>query len=90
MIPEARGKADKLLSEAEGYANALVNRALGDAEKFEAVLYEYKRAPEVTRNRIYLETMEEVFEKLKNVTIVDPKIKGLLPVFSKQNIEGVK
>ena len=83
IIPEARGKAEKLVSEAEGYATAQLNQALGDAEKFEAILKEYNRAPKVTRKRIYLETMSAIFRKFENVTVVDPQVKGLLPVFNK-------
>jgi membrane protease subunit HflK len=83
IIPEARGKAEKLVSEAEGYATATLNRALGDAEKFEAILKEYRRAPQITRKRIYLETMSDIFKKFENITIVDPEVKGLLPVFNK-------
>ncbi len=81
IIPEARGKADKLLSEAEGYASAVVNNAHGDTVKFLQILKEYNRAPKITKKRIYLETMEGLFMKFKRVTIVDPKVKGLLPVF---------
>jgi len=81
IIPEAKGKADELISRAEGYAVALVNRAKGDATKFSAMLKEYKRAPEVTKKRLYLETMEELFSGFENVMIVDSKVKGLLPVF---------
>ncbi|WP_372654537.1 FtsH protease activity modulator HflK [Halobacteriovorax sp.] len=83
IIPEARGKAQKLVSEAEGYASAQVNRSMGDAEKFTAIFKEYKRAPQVTRKRIYLETMSTIFKKFENITVVDPEIKGLLPVFNK-------
>ena len=83
VIPEAKGKADKLVSEAEGYADAIVNKAKGDAARFTSVYLEYKRAPSITRKRLYIEAMEEIFSKLENVTIVDPKIKGLLPVFNK-------
>ena len=83
MIPEAKGNADKLISEAEGYADAIVNKAKGDAARFTSVYLEYKRAPSITRKRLYIEAMEEIFSKLENVTIVDPKIKGLLPVFNK-------
>lgn len=84
VIPEARGKAEKLISSAEGYAEAWVNRALGDAEKFEAILKEYQRAPSITKKRIYLETMEEIFSKMKDITIVDPSIKGILPVYNNE------
>lgn len=82
VIPEARGKAEKEISRAKGYADALVNRTRGDSEKFGAVLTEYRRAPGITRKRIYLETMEELFSRFEKLTIVDSKVKGILPVFS--------
>lgn len=82
IIPEAKGKAEKLVTEAEGFATALINRSKGDAEKFAVVLKEYKRAPKITRKRMYLEAMESLFGSMENITIVDPKIKGLLPVFN--------
>jgi modulator of FtsH protease HflK len=81
IIPEARGKAEKLLSEAEGYAAAIVNNAHGDTVKFLQILKEYNRAPAITKKRIYIETMEELFTRLEKITIIDPKVKGLLPVF---------
>jgi modulator of FtsH protease HflK len=81
IIPEARGKAEKLLSEAEGYASAIVNNAHGDTVKFLQILKEYKRAPSITKKRIYIETMENLFSRFEKITIVDPKVKGLLPVF---------
>ncbi|WP_417335222.1 FtsH protease activity modulator HflK [Halobacteriovorax marinus] len=90
IIPEARGKAQKLVSEAEGYASAEVNRSLGDAEKFEAIFKEYKRAPQITRKRIYLETMSTIFKRFENITVVDPEVKGLLPVFNKSLNGGSK
>ena len=85
VIPEARAKAQKLLSEAEGYAAAVVNNAHGDTVKFLQILKEYKRAPAITKKRIYLETMESLFKKFNKITIVDPKVKGLLPVFNKKS-----
>lgn len=84
IIPEARGKAQKLLSEAEGYASAVVNNAHGDTVKFLQILKEYNRAPAITKKRIYLETMEDLFKRFNQITIVDPKVKGLLPVFNKK------
>jgi modulator of FtsH protease HflK len=81
VIPEARGKAEETVSNAEGYASAAVNRARGDADKFLLTLKEYRNAPEITRRRIYLETMEELFSRFEKVTIVDDKVKGLLPIF---------
>lgn len=83
VIPEAKGKAQRKISEAEGYANALTNRAVGDAEKFQALLLEYRKAPVITKKRLYLETMEALFKRFKDVTIVDAQVKGLLPVFTK-------
>ena len=82
VIPEARGKAEETVSEAEGYASAVVNRARGDAERFVATLRQYQLAPEATRKRMYIEAMEEIFARFTNLTLVDDKIKGMLPVFS--------
>lgn len=92
VIPKARGEAEKKISEAEGYAKALVDRAEGDAAKFEAVLREYNRAPQITRKRIYLETMGDIFSNMSDLTIVDPKVQGLLPVFDskKMNLKGAQ
>ncbi len=81
VIPEARGKAEKLVSEAEGYASAQVNRSEGDAERFKDMLIEYKRAPNITKKRIYLETMAKLLKRVENIRVVDPSIKGILPVF---------
>ena len=83
VIPEARGKAEKIISEAEGYANALINHSQGDAEKFQSIVKEYKRAPSITKKRIYLETLEDVFNNMEDITIVDPKVKGIIPIFGK-------
>jgi membrane protease subunit HflK len=83
IIPEAKGQAEKVLAEAQAYSMALVNRAEGDAAKFLSILKEYKRAPAITQKRMYIETMEELFSKLENITIVDAKIKGLMPIYSK-------
>jgi len=85
VIPEARGKAEERIAQAEGYAVARVNRAKGDTDRFTAVLREYRRAPVVTRKRIYLETMEDMFKRFENVTIVDSDLKGLLPVFTNRS-----
>jgi modulator of FtsH protease HflK len=81
VIPEAKGKAEETVSDAEGYASALVNHAHGDAERFILTLQAYRQAPEVTRKRMYLETMEELFSRFKRLTIIDDKVKGVLPLF---------
>jgi membrane protease subunit HflK len=84
VIPEAAGKAEETLSQAQGYADALVNRAKGDGGKFRAILAEYRKAPDITRKRLYIETMEELFSRFRNLTVVDSAVKGLLPVFGKR------
>ncbi|MCB9229542.1 MAG: FtsH protease activity modulator HflK [Deltaproteobacteria bacterium] len=81
VIPEAEGKAAKVLAEAEGYAIRVVNSAEGDAEKFRTVLEEYRKAPELTRKRLYLDTMERILSQSDRLTIVDPQAKGLIPVY---------
>ena len=84
VIPEAKGKALKLVSEAEGFADAIINRAKGDADKFASIVKEYKKAPTVTKKRIYLETMENVLNNVQDITVIDSRVKGLLPIFGKQ------
>ncbi|PIQ88423.1 MAG: FtsH protease activity modulator HflK [Candidatus Omnitrophica bacterium CG11_big_fil_rev_8_21_14_0_20_42_13] len=80
IIPKAKGEAEKTIREAEGYALDKVNRAKGEADRFLAMLAEYKKAPEVTKNRLYLETMMEVLPKAKNKYIIDPSQSSILPL----------
>ena len=65
----------------EGEATAVVNRAKGDADRFKRVLKAYRTAPDVTRTRLYLETMEKVYGNFSQMTIVDKGVEGLLPIF---------
>jgi modulator of FtsH protease HflK len=81
-VPKARGEADQQLRAAEGYALSRVNEARGDAERFNSLLAEYLKAPEVTRQRIYLETMAEVLPGLERKIILDEDVGGLLPHLS--------
>lgn len=69
VVPEARGQADRLLEEARAYREQRVARARGDADRFLALLTEYRRAPDVTRQRLYLETMEEVLANVSKVLV---------------------
>jgi membrane protease subunit HflK len=78
-IPRAKGEAEQMIAEAEGYALRRVNRAQGDVALFNQVFREYRRAPDVTRRRLYLETMNEVLPSLKEIIIVDEKQKSILP-----------
>ncbi len=79
-IPQAKGAADQQLAEAEGYAAKRVNEAEGDAARFGALLAEYSKAPAVTRQRLYLETMQEVLPKLGRRVIVDDELRPFLPL----------
>ncbi len=89
VIPKARGEAQRTVQEAEGYATDRVNRAEGDAAAFRALLAEYRKSPEVTRRRLYLETMADVFPKVKEKVILDEGLKGILPLLNVQG-EGKK
>ena len=60
VVPEARGEAARIRAEAEGYKQAMIARAQGDAQRFSLLAQEYRQAPEVTRQRLYLETMQDV------------------------------
>lgn len=81
-IPLARGEAEKTIREAEGYALDKINRAKGEAERFSAVLSEYKKAPDITRKRLYLETMTEVLPRAKYKYIIDPQQSSILPLLN--------
>lgn len=82
VIPKARGEAEKTISEAEGYAINRVNQAKGDANKFLAVWEEYRKAKDVTRRRLYLETLGEILPKMGRKYIVDSEQKTILPMLS--------
>ena len=79
-VPKARGAAEQTLQAAEGYAVERVNRSRGDAERFLALYTEYKKAPAVTRARIYLETMGTVLPQTGRKVIVDDKLRSVLPL----------
>lgn len=84
VIPEARGKAEQSLSQAEGYATQRVNEAEGDTARFKALLAEYQKAPEVTKKRIYLETLGEVLPTIPGKIIIDEKVPQFLPLMHLQ------
>ena len=69
IIPEARGRAQRMIEEAEAYKAEVIARAEGESDRFESLLAEYKRAPEVTRERLYLETMESVMTRSSKVMV---------------------
>ncbi len=75
MIPKARGESKKMILDAEAYAKEVVERAKGEADRFESVLAAYQRAPEVTRKRLYMETMQDVLVRADKV-IIDGSVAG--------------
>ena len=79
-IPKAKGEAERLIQVAEGYAAERVNMAQGDVARFNAVYDEYKRSPKVTRERIYLETMDEIFGGETKPELIDSELENLVPV----------
>jgi len=87
-VPQAQGEASQVIKEAEGYALERVNWALGDREKFIQVYKEYRKAPDVTRRRIYLETMTEIMPKAGRKIVVDEDEKGVIR-FLNLSEEGV-
>ena len=80
VIPKAKGQADQTIRGAEGYRFKRVNEAEGDVAAFSAVLQQYVKAPEITRTRLYLETMSEILPKMGQKIIVDESLRQLLPI----------
>jgi membrane protease subunit HflK len=81
-VPRAKGESEQAVRSAEGYALERVNNAEGDAARFEALYEEYRKAPAVTRKRIYLETLAQVMAKLGKKVVVDEQVRGVLPLLS--------
>jgi modulator of FtsH protease HflK len=84
VIPWARGQAEETIQKAEGYSTQRVNNAMGEASRFSALYNEYVKAPEVTKRRIYLETMRSALPKLGNKIITDEKGNNVLPLLQMQ------
>ncbi len=81
-IPAARGEADRTIRTAEGYAMERVQQAKGDAARFQSIYAEYRKAEDVTRRRLYLEMINDLFPKLDQKYIVDSEQKNLLPLLN--------
>jgi membrane protease subunit HflK len=77
-VPNARGQAKEREKQAEAYAFRRVNEAKGEAQKFSLLLAEYRKAPEVTRRRLYLEAMQAILPNLQRKIIVDDSLKNIL------------
>ncbi|MCF6334988.1 MAG: FtsH protease activity modulator HflK [Spirochaetales bacterium] len=84
-IPKASGSADKMVQIARGYATERVNQARGDVARFISVRNEYVKNPAVTRTRLYLETIEEVFGTNEGTDLIDKNLQGFLPI---KNLQG--
>lgn len=85
IVPRARGRAQQTIEQAQGFATDRVNRARGDAQLFAEVHAAYQRAPEVTRRRMYLETMGRIYPKVKQKVVLDESLKGILPLLPLQS-----
>lgn len=90
VIPKARGEAQRIIEEAHGYALERINTAKGDVARFNALFNQYRRAKEVTKQRMYLETMNDVLKKVGRKLISDKKATGILPLFDLNKIGGQK
>ncbi len=88
VIPLAEGEKDQRIREADGYRLKRINEAEGDVSRFSALLAEYTKAPDVTRRRIYLETMEKVLPSIKSRIVIDEKARSVLPLLNLDATRG--
>jgi len=90
VIPLAEGEKDQRIREADGYRLKRINEAEGDAARFRALLTEYSKAPQVTRRRIYVETLQAVLPHLQAKVIVDEQARGILPFLNLNPQKGAQ
>ena len=90
VIPLAEGEKDQRIREADGYRLKRINEAEGDVARFSALLAEYSKAPEVTRRRIYIETMQDVMPHIRSKIVVDDQARGILPLLNLDPRQGDK
>ncbi|MGF1812020.1 FtsH protease activity modulator HflK [Vibrio alginolyticus] len=88
VIPLALGEKDQRIREADGYRLKRVNEAEGDTARFNALLFEYVKAPEVTKRRIYLETMQAVLPNIRAKIIIDERANNILPLLNFNKTQG--
>ncbi|MEM1084698.1 MAG: FtsH protease activity modulator HflK [Verrucomicrobiota bacterium] len=88
-VPKAGGEAERRIQDAEGYAIQRVNEAEGDAARFNALYTEYRKAPEITKRRLYLETMTKVVPSLGRKVIIDEEASQILPLLNLDNVNPV-
>jgi membrane protease subunit HflK len=89
-VPNARGEAERVVRAAEGYAHERGNNPRGDVARFVNIHDEYRKAPDVTRKRLYLETMNDILPKTGRKLIVDSTMKGILPLLNLDPAKEVK
>ena len=90
VIPLAEGEKDQRIREADGYRLKRINEAEGDAARFSSLLEEYSKAPEVTRRRIYIETLQDVMPAIRSTIIVDEQSHGILPLLNLDSLQGAR
>jgi membrane protease subunit HflK len=88
VIPLAEGERDQRIREADGYRLKRINEAEGDVARFSALLAEYSKAPEVTRRRIYIETLQDVMPSIRSTFIVDEQMRSILPLLNLDSQKG--
>jgi membrane protease subunit HflK len=82
VIPKASGDAKKIIEESYGYQAERINNAKGETQRFKDILKEYKNAPEVTRKRMYLETMRDILPSVESVYVIDKDQQAPLPLLN--------
>lgn len=90
VVPLAEGEKDQRIREADGYRLRRINEAEGDVARFSALLAEYLKAPEVTRRRIYVETMQEVMPSIRSKIVIDGATRSILPFLNLDQTPGDK
>jgi len=93
IIPKARGEAKKMVLDAEGYSSEVIDRAKGEAQRFVSILQAYQKAPEVTRKRLYIDTIQKVMTKADKVIVdgsVADRVLPYLPLDQRQKVEVKK
>ena len=89
VIPRAEGEAQQTILQAEGYALDRVNSARGEAARFKELHAEYRRAPQVTRQRLYLETMQKILPQLGGKLYLDKDAKSVMPLLPLESLQGI-
>lgn len=90
VIPKAKGLAEQMISSAEGYALQRTNEAQGDVARFRELLVQYEKAPAVTKQRLYLETMNHVLPKMGQKIVIDEDAQQFLPLLNLPSTPGNK